>query len=75
MANHKTEIVKIYCDMKDIVTFDLAKKLKEKGFREKCLYRGDHFTILGSIGHCFYAIQHLFQGNRSQNCPQYCQYL
>lgn len=25
--------------MKDIVTFDLAKKLKEKGFREKCLYR------------------------------------
>lgn len=25
--------------MEDIVTFDIANKLKEKGFREKCLYR------------------------------------
>lgn len=33
--------------MKDIVTFDLAKKLKEKGFREKCLYRyTDHSKTL-----------------------------
>lgn len=25
--------------MGDLVTFDIAEKLKEKGFREKCLYR------------------------------------
>ena len=32
--------------MKDIVTFEIAKKLKDKGFREKCLL---HYESTGGI--------------------------
>ena len=32
--------------MEDLVTFEIAKKLKEKGFREECLL---HYTDTGSL--------------------------
>ena len=50
--------------MEDIVSFELAKKLKEKGFREKCLHHYNNNDILKeNYSKCYCSANNIFTDN------------